>query len=67
MLRRCKVRPAVLLGFILSLVLAIHYFLIPKQGHLINISADRVMDALENIVTKNNGELVCNGILVDRK
>ena len=43
------------IGFIItSLLLAVHYFFITKQGNL--ISTHRVMDLLKNIITKDDGE-----------
>ena len=54
-LRRSILQPAVLIGFIVSLlVLAVHFSLIKKQGKL--VSAHRVMDVLENVITKEYGE-----------
>jgi len=50
-----NLRFAVLIGFfVFSLLLAVYYFHAHKQGIL--ISADGVMDGLENIITKDNGE-----------
>jgi len=49
-----NLRLAVLIGSICSLVLAVYYFHVLKQGNL--ISADSVKDGLENIRAKGNGE-----------
>jgi len=50
-----NLRLAMLIGFITcSLVLAVYYFHVNKQGDV--ILADGVMDGLENVITKDNGE-----------
>jgi len=56
MLRRRNLNSVLLVGVITSLVLALHYVLVSKQGKL--ISTPRVVDALENIVPTENGKLL---------
>ena len=56
MLRRRNLISVLLVGVIASLVLALHYVLVSKQGSL--ISTPRVVDALENIVPTEDGEFL---------
>ena len=59
MFRKQNLFSILLVGLVISSVLAVHFFLISKEQNL--IPATRVMDIVDNVMAKENGELPFSG------